>query len=61
MPYKIVEVSPNKFKVKKKQPGRRGTKSPLSPSKKGPKFFSKKGLTLTTAKSQMKALYANEK
>lgn len=48
MPYKIVEVSPNKFKVKKKQPGR-------------PKFFSKKGLPLSTAKSQMKALYANEK
>jgi len=48
MPYKIVEVSPNKFKVKKKQPGR-------------PKFFSKKGLTLSTEKSQMRALYTSEK
>jgi hypothetical protein len=48
MPYKIVEVSPNKFKVKKKQPGR-------------PVYFSKKGLSLPTAKSQMRALYASEK
>ena len=44
MPYKIVEVSRGKYKVKKNQPGR-------------PVYMSKKGLSLIMAKRQLRALY----
>jgi len=48
MPYKIVEVSHNKYKVKKDQLGR-------------PIYFSKKPLTYDTALKQMRVLYVNAK
>lgn len=47
MPYKIVEVSHNKYKVKKDQLGR-------------PIYFSHKPLTYDTALKQMRALYLHE-
>ena len=47
MPYKIVEVQPNKYKVKKDALGR-------------PKYFSKSPLSYDTALKQMKALYIHE-
>ena len=44
MPYKIVEVSRGKYKVKKNRQGR-------------PVYMSKKGISLTMAKRQLRALY----
>ena len=48
MPYVIVQVQENPplYKVKKDQKGR-------------PKYFSKHGLTLETAKAQLRTLYLN--
>lgn len=45
MPYKLQLVNGG-YKVKKNQPGK-------------PKYFSKKPLTLSNAKKQLKALYLN--